>query len=92
MENKLPLGICKQAVLKYESALNDINEILEDINDSEQKEVFGVIAELTGNIISHIYNQVSAEMDEEEFIAEQIEMDEIGNWPGEKDNIMDEIM
>ena len=63
MENKLPLGICKQAVLKYESALNDINEILEDINDSEQKEVFGVIAELTGNIISHIYNQVSAEMD-----------------------------
>ncbi len=89
MEYKLPLGVCKQAILKYESALNDINEILSDEDiDDEQRETFSTIAEYTGNIIAHIYNEVSSEIGEEEFLAEQIEMDKIDNWPGENDDIL----
>ncbi len=89
MEYKLPLGVCKQAILKYESALNDINEILSDEDiDDEQRETFSTIAEYTGNIIAHIYTEVSSAIGEEEFLAEQIEMDKIDNWPGENDDIL----
>ncbi len=92
MENKLPLGLCKQAILKFESALSDVHEIMEDDIGPEQKEVFETIAEYTGNIIALIYNKVGEEMDEEEFISEQIEMDQIENWPGETDDIMNSEM
>lgn len=92
MENKLPLGICKQAILKYEAALADIHEIIEDEISDEQKETFQTIAEYTGNIIAHIFNEINQEMDENEFIAEQIEMDEIGEWPEENNDLMNELI
>lgn len=90
-EHRLPLGLCKQAVLKLESALSDIHEIIldEDIS-AEQKEWFEVAAEYLGNITAVIYNQVEAEMGEDEFIAEIVEMDQIESWPGETDDIMNQ--
>lgn len=90
-EHKLPLGLCKQAVLKLESALSDIHEIIldEDIS-AEQKEWFEVAAEYLGNITAVIYNQVEAEMGEDEFIAEIVEMDQLESWPGETDDIMNQ--
>lgn len=93
MESKLPLGTCKQAIMKLESALADINEIMtdEDITE-EQKNLFGILSEYTGNIIASIYNEVQKEMGEEEFISETIEMDAIDAWPGESTNIMDDTI
>lgn len=90
-ENKLPLGICKQAILKYESALADVREIIEDeFVPDDAKDDFVKIAEYTGCIIANIYNTVMEEMGEDEFISEQVSMDEIGKWPGDVDDIMDE--
>jgi hypothetical protein len=81
-ENKLPVGICKQAVMKLESAMADINEIAEDEDiDENQKQLFSSLAESTGTMIACIVNEVSAEMGEEEFVNEQIDMDEIQPWP-----------
>lgn len=89
MENKLPIVACKQAILKFESALADINEILEECPD-EMKEDFQIIAGYTGAIISRIYNQVKEVMNEDEFISETIEMENIGLWPGEHEDIMND--
>ena len=92
-ENNLPLGICKQAIMKYESALADVREIIEDenIQDSD-KDDFVYIAEYTGSIIANMYNKVMQEMGEEEFINESVNMDEIDKWPGDCDNVLDECI
>lgn len=91
MEGKLPLGICKQAIMKYDSAMADVNEIINDEDIPEQqRELFRTISEYTGNIIALIYNEVQQEMNEEDFIAESIDMDEIDTWPGESSNILDD--
>lgn len=95
-EKGLPLGICRQAVMKLESALNDFNEIMEDesIND-EQRYVFETLAETTGRVMASIVNMVSQEIGEEEFLGEQIEMDKIdaypdGSYPEEEMDILDQ--
>lgn len=95
-EKGLPLGICRQSVMKLESVLNDFNEIMEDdsIND-EQRYLFEVLAETTGRIMASVINLVSQEMDEDEFLGEQIEMDKIdmypdGSYPEEEMNILDQ--
>lgn len=91
-ESKLPLGICKQAVMKLESAMADINEIAEDEDiTQEQKDMFSALAESTGSMIACIVNEVSAEMGEEEFVNETIDMDAIQPWPeNTSDNVLDE--
>lgn len=93
-ENNLPLGICKQAILKYESALADIREVIEDENvPDDTKDDFVKIAEYTGCIIANIYNNVMDDgMGEEEFMSEDVQMDEIDKWPGDCDDIMDEVI
>ena len=51
----IPIGLCKQAVMKLDSFLTDINEILEDpdIEDAD-RDTFNTIKE-TGNLmIAHI--------------------------------------
>lgn len=89
MENKLPLGLCKQVVMKLDSALADVHEIIEDEDISqEQKEWFEVVAEYIATMEAVVYNQVTAEMGEDEFIAETIDMDEIDEFPGDSNDIM----
>lgn len=95
-EKGLPLGLCRQSVMKLESALNDFNEIMEDesIND-EQRLLFETLAETTGRIMASVINVVSQELGEDEFLGEQIEMDKIdmypdGSYPLEEVDIMDE--
>lgn len=90
METNLPLPALKQAILKMESALLDIREIVEDENvTDEDREDFNELANYTSAMIAVMYNKVN---DDENFINETIEMDKIGSWPGESesDNIMDE--
>lgn len=85
-ENRLPLGLCKQAVMKMDSFLSDIHEIIldEDISP-EEKETFTTIKEMGQQIISHIVSIVSTEMDEDDFMNEDVQMDEIDKYPETED-------
>ncbi len=86
-EKKLPLGLIKQAILKMESALTDLREIIEDEDiEDDDKDDFVELAEYSSNIIAVLYNKVN---DDEDFIKENVKMDEIGTWPGELNDIME---
>lgn len=81
-EYKIPLGLCKQAVMKLDSFMTDINEIREEEGlTAEDKQTFERIAEITGTILAAIVNIVTREMGEEEFLSEDIAMDEIDRYP-----------
>lgn len=87
-ESKLPLGICKQAIMKLDSFMTDVNEIAEDEEISQEyKEKFLQMSEIAGNMLATIENMVNQEIDEEAFIKEEIGMDEIDEYPfGYKDD------
>lgn len=72
----LPLGICKQALMKLESVMQDFNEIAEDevLND-EQRLMFETLSEITGQMMASIVNFVQEEISEEDFLNEHIDMD-----------------
>jgi hypothetical protein len=93
MNNKLPLGIMKQAVMKLDSALSDLHEIAcdDDIDEIDKKD-FENMSDYISNIIAAITIKASKEINEEEFIRENINMDEIEPYPGEVIDILDEII
>lgn len=81
-ESRLPLGICKQAIMKLDSFITDVNEIAEDEEiTQEDKEKFLYMSELAGNMMATIENMINREMDEADFIREEIGMDEINEYP-----------
>ena len=86
----IPIGLCKQAVMKLDSFLTDINEILEDPDiEDDDRDTFNTIKE-TGNLmIAHIVNIVSKEMNEEEFETTDVQLDEIDSYPEDNDDILD---
>lgn len=86
----LPLGLCKQASMKLDSFMRDVNEISEDEDLSpENKMVFKEIREMAGNMLAAICNIISKEMNEDEFIAEIIDMDEIEVYPSADIDLID---
>lgn len=91
-DGKLPLGLIKQATLKLDSFMTDINEIKDDPDiDDEDKATFETIIEISSTMLAHIINIVSKELDEEEFLNEQIQMDNIDHISfGECSDILDE--
>lgn len=90
-EHRLPLGLCKQAVLKLEAFTGDIREILEDEGlTDEEKAIFQQIAEYSSVFMAHIVNIVSRECGEEEFLNENFPMDEIGQYPGDDVDLEDQ--
>lgn len=90
-EYKLPLGLCRQAVMKLESFATDVREIAEDEEiDPQDKETFTKLAEIAGWMMANIVNAVNREMGEEEFLAEELEMDEIDPYPGINNDILDQ--
>lgn len=86
----IPIGLCKQAVMKLDSFLTDINEILEDPDiEDDDRDTFNTIKE-TGNLmIAHIVNIVSKEMSEEEFETTDVQLDDIDSYPEDNDDILD---
>ena len=86
----IPIGLCKQAVMKLDSFLTDINEILEDPDiEDDDRDTFNTIKE-TGNLmIAHIVNIVSKEMNEEEFETTDVQLDEIDSYPEDNNDILD---
>ena len=90
-ESKLPLGLCKQITLKLESVISDLYEIREDEDVSaEDKEVFQQMTEIAGNMEAAMINIVNKELGEEEFMQETVPMDEIGEYPGDEIDILDQ--
>lgn len=88
---KLPVGLCKQALLKFDSALNDLHEIAEDSDiDEEDRALVNTLAEVTGNIMASITNMVMKEISEEDFIAENINMDALDPYPDNDVDILDQ--
>ena len=81
-DGKIPLGLCKQACMKLGSFLEDIHEIKEDPDlDPEDREVFEKISDISAIMMANIVNIVSKEMGEEEFLNEEVPMDEISEYP-----------
>lgn len=82
-EYKLPLGLLRQAVMKLESFQTDMREASEEEGiDADDKENFDKMAEMSGLMMAHIINIVGKEMGEEEFLSEELEMDNIDPFPG----------
>lgn len=93
IQYKIPLGICKQACMKLNSFITDIYEISEDPDiDPEDKETFIQIAEVAGVMMANIVNIVNKECDEEEFLNEDIPLDEIDKYPGDEVDIIDQTI
>jgi hypothetical protein len=81
-KHKLPLGLFKQACMKIDSAIADMNEIREDIDvDDDNKETLTRLVEIAGTIEASLINIIRKECDEEEFLNENIPMDEIDPYP-----------
>lgn len=88
--NQLPLGLLKQATMKLDSFLSDVHEIKEDENLSpEQHLVMSQISDMAGNMMAAMINMVAAEIGEEEFLAEDINMDDIEEYPDDTSDMMD---
>lgn len=82
-KDRIPLGVLRQAVMKLDSAMGDIREAREDDDlDENEKYALEGSSELIGQVMAIIVNIVNQEMEEDDFIAEQIDMDDIDNYPG----------
>ena len=93
-QHRLPLGLCKQAFMKLESFIGDIHEIRED-EDLTSEEIYELtrMAEVAGLLGVRLLNIVKKECGEEEFLNEEVDMDEIGLFPEQVDgDILDEIV
>lgn len=91
-ENRLPLGLCKQALMKLESFVGDIHEIREedDLTDDEIYELTQM-AEVAGILGVRLLNIVKKECNEDDFLSEEVNMDEIGLYPEKVEpDILDE--
>ena len=92
MDN-FPLATCKQAVMKLDSALTDIKEIMEEDIDNEYKELLEKSSDCIIYAMTSIYRVVGDFTDEDSFINETIAMESIDPWPGDAadpDNILNE--
>lgn len=91
-EHRLPLGLCKQAFMKLESFIGDIHEIRED-EDLTPEELYELtqMAEVAGMLGVRLLNIIKKECSEEEFLIEEVNMDEIGLFPEQAEtDILDE--
>lgn len=87
----LPLGVMRQAVMKLDSFITDMAECMEDEDiDDYDRQSFCVLKETAANMEATLVNVAMKEISEEDFLAEEPEMDPIDPAPGEVDDIMDE--
>ena len=87
-DGKLPLGILKQAVMKLDSANTDIKDAMADEDlTPDDVEALSQVSEVLQNTEAFLYSMVSQEIDEDEFANEDVDMDEISEFP--ESNILD---
>lgn len=82
MNERLPLGILKQAFMKMQSFIEDIHEAADDpsLTEDERYE-FQQMGEVSSIIAMRILNIVQKEMAEDDFLHMDIPMDEIEKYP-----------
>ena len=89
-DNKIPLGLCKQAVMKLDSFISDVREIIEDPDlESEDRQDFETMADMAGTMLATIVNIVNKECEESVFLGEKIPMDGIDVYPDEVEEDLD---
>ena len=75
---RVPLGLCRHAVMKLDAFMADIHEIKEDEDLSpEDRQTFEQIVETSGEMMAAIVNMVTKEIGEDEFLSENVAV-EIG--------------
>ena len=80
--NTFPLGVCRQAIMKLDSANIDINEMIEDEDMTEDnREILRNISEYLCVFQAALTNLAAEVMGEEEFLSETLQMDEIDEYP-----------
>lgn len=80
-DGKIPLGLCKQAVMKLDSFMSDCHEIMMDPDlDDEERKTFEMITETASLMTAHILSIVSKEMNEETFLGYNVPMDQIDEF------------
>lgn len=86
--NAESIVLCKQAVMKIDSAMTDIREIIEQDNiDPDNKMMFEQMAEVGNGIIAALVTVVNKEMNEDEFMGETIDMDQIDEYPSSDNDV-----
>jgi len=79
---KLPLGLFKQGCMKLDSFISDLNEIKEDADlDPEDNETLSKMIEVAEAMEATLLNIVKKECGEEDFLNENVIMDEIDPFP-----------
>lgn len=90
---KLPIDMLRQAVMKLESAMVDILEAREeDDMEDENRHALEGCAEIIGQVNAVIVNMVAAEMEEDEFLALELNMEEIEQYPSITEETAEDIM
>ena len=72
---KYPLGLCRHLVAALDCALTDVREIMEEELPQEDMTNMEILSEVLCNSMALITNMVSSEINEDEFMAEEISMD-----------------
>lgn len=79
---RIPIGLCKQAFMKLNSFMEDIQEIREDPGLTEdERYAFYNMSQTAGSMMAMLINFVKNEMDEYDFVNERIDMDNIDAFP-----------
>ena len=92
MEHTINLGICRQAIMKLDSVNVDIHEMLEDDDiKPETRDTLEKMADIVCVLEATLTNMASEEIGEDEFLSEEMQMDEIDPYPvAEMDDILNE--
>jgi len=90
IQYKIPLGLFKQSIMKLDSLMTDLYEIKEDADlDPEDQHTISSMVEIAGTMEATLLNIVKKELDEDDFLNEAIEMDEIDSYPERYEDILD---
>nr|DAR75758.1 MAG TPA: hypothetical protein [Caudoviricetes sp.] len=82
MNERLPLGVLKQAFMKIQSFMEDIHEAADDSNLTEDEQYeFHQMGEVSSIIAIRILNIVQKDISEDDFLNMDIPMDEIEEYP-----------
>ena len=83
-QHRLPLGLCKQIFLKVESTIHDLEEIASDDDlTTDERYEFRQMLEVQTMIGMRVLNMIKKEMNEDDFINEDIVMDSFEDEPYE---------
>jgi len=82
----LPLGLYKQACMKLDAFTSDLFLIQEDASCTDDDKVeLSCACNLCGDIGARLLNIIKRECNEDEFLSEDLPMDDIDDWPEPED-------